>query len=197
MAAATVLLLLIIGVLVVSRSTTSTSSQPGLTTPSALTATGSLLPVGGKFPDFTLNTTDGKQFVLAKQRGSPVLLEYFAVWCPVCHAEAPTVDALDRAFVPNGVKSFKILANPYGPDYETKGDLRPANKSDIAWYTKTYKVTTPILIDPAFGNVNAVGVTHYPTFYILDKNGIIRYARAGEIPYAELAGALRAAGARG
>jgi cytochrome c biogenesis protein CcmG/thiol:disulfide interchange protein DsbE len=197
MVAVTVLLAVTIGVLVLSRGTTSTSSQAGITTPAALAPMGSLLPVGSTFPDFSLSTVAGKQYQLSGLRGSPVLLEYFAVWCPVCHAEAPTVNAIDQTFVPRGVHSFMILANPYGRDYESKGDQRPVNKGDITWYTDTYHITTPILIDPNFADVNVVGADHYPTFYVVDAKGIIRYARSGEIPYSELADALVAAGARG
>jgi hypothetical protein len=53
------------------------------------------------------------------------------------------------------------------------------------------------LIDPNFANVNRAGVKSYPTLYVIDPAGVIRYARSGEIPYGELASAINAAGLKG
>jgi thiol-disulfide isomerase/thioredoxin len=119
LAAATVVLVVVVAGLVASQATTSKSTLPGITTPQALSPTNTLLPVGSKTPDFNLATIDGHRYRLSSQRGSVVLLEYFAVWCPVCQAEAPTINAIDKHFAPRGLKSFSILSNPYGKDYET------------------------------------------------------------------------------
>jgi len=195
--AATIAIVVLVGGLVASQSSSSSSSSPGLTTPQALNPASSLLPVGSKAPNFDLSTTSGQHYQLSSQQGHVVLLEYFAVWCPVCQAEAPTMAQIDKHFQPLGLKSFSILSNPYGRYYESKGDMRPVNSGDVSWFKQTFAVNHPILIDPTFANVNHAGVSSYPTIYVIDGHGIIRYASSGEIPYSQLASSINAAGLKG
>src|SRR5690625_3513267 len=40
-------------------------------------------------PDFTLETLQGEMISLSDFRGEKVLLNFWASWCPPCHAEMP------------------------------------------------------------------------------------------------------------
>jgi peroxiredoxin len=172
--------------------TTSNSSLKGVADPSALNPATALLSTGSQAPDFTLNDTSGRSYHLAAQRGHPVLLEFFAVWCPVCHAEAPILAKITRAYVPRGVRVWSVLANPYGPNYETSGrsDLTLAQAADLQWFAQTYNVHHPQLIDPPFATVNRYGVGSYPGLYLLDKSGVIRLVHDGSLNYGVLSHAL-------
>ncbi|HEX8918126.1 MAG TPA: TlpA disulfide reductase family protein [Chloroflexota bacterium] len=170
------------------RTQATANSSGGLADPNALNAGGTLLQVGQKAPNFTLNDANGTSYSLAAQRGHPVLLEFFAVWCPVCHAEAPALARITRAYVPRGVRVWSILANPYGPDYDTSNrtDLTLATKSDLAWYASTFDVHHPQLVDPKFQTVNTYGINAYPGLYVVDSKGVISYASAGRKSYTSL-----------
>jgi peroxiredoxin len=148
--------------------------------------------VGTRAPNFTLRDVTGKPYSLHVYTGEPMVLEFFAVWCPVCHAEAPAMTRLTASYVPKGVHVWSILANGYGRDYETSGrtDLRPVDATDLSWYARTYNVHHPQLIDPTFDVTNEYGANSYPTIYILDSDGIIRYTNAGRVSYAALARSL-------
>jgi peroxiredoxin len=186
-----VLVAVIIGVLLASNS----PSGVGLVNANDLNPASSPLNVGTKAPNFTLKTTDGKSYSLSSFKGKPVLLEFFAVWCPHCQAEAKVLNQLDAAFRPKGLQTLAVLASPYGKNYDSSGgtDLSIVTKSDINWFTSNFQVTHPTLIDPTFATVNKYGASSYPTLYILDKNGIVRYADTGEQPYASMASVITAA----
>lgn len=174
-----------------TRSTTSESAT-GLTDAAALNPQPALIATGRPAPDFSLKDASGTTHRLSAQRGHPVLLEFFAVWCPVCHAEAPTIARLTREYEQRGVRVWSILANPYGPDYEVShySDLTPVQSQDLNWFATTYDVHHPQLIDPSFATVNAYGISKYPGMYLIDKRGVIRLATSGALRYGALAHAL-------
>ncbi|HLJ66260.1 MAG TPA: TlpA disulfide reductase family protein [Chloroflexota bacterium] len=177
---------------IVIHAITSTNStvqnKPGLTDPNALNPASSLLQVGQKAPDFTLKDVLGLKYNLASQRGHVVFLEFFAVWCPNCQAEAPTIERLANTYESRGVRVWTVLANPYGKDYDTSNrtDLRLADRGDLAWYARQFKATYPALVDPKFATVNQYGVNSYPGLYIIDKQGKVSFASMGVHTYAAL-----------
>jgi thiol-disulfide isomerase/thioredoxin len=48
---------------------------------------------GFRAPDFTLTTLDGETVTLSDLRGQPVLINFWATWCPPCRAEMPAIQA--------------------------------------------------------------------------------------------------------
>ena len=172
--------------------TTSTGRLKGLADPTTLNPARAMLSTGTPAPDFTLNDTNGRTYHLAAQRGHPVLIEFFAVWCPVCQAVAPTMAKITRAYVPRGVRVWSVLSNPYGPNYDASGrtDLTLAQSGDLHWFAQTYNVRHPQLIDPNFATVNRYGIGSYPGVYVVDSSGIIRLARGGNLGYGVLSRAL-------
>jgi len=153
------------------------------------------LAVGTKAPDFNLATVDGKHYSLAGLHGHPALVEYFAVWCPHCQHMAGILNGVEANYTSAGLQSVAIMASPYGKDFETSGqtDTRLGDKSDIAWFKSTFNVSQPLLIDPNFATVNAYNAFSYPTIYILDRNGVIRYVSQGDATAQQLAAGVNAA----
>jgi peroxiredoxin len=172
----------------------SQSSSAGLVSASDLNPGQQPLKVGTQAPNFTLSTLDNKKYQLSSLKGKPVLLEFFAVWCPHCQNEAPILNQLDQNFGPKGLQTLAILASPYGKNYDTSGgnDLSIVKSSDVTWFDQNFGVHHPTLIDPKFTTVNAYNASSYPTIYVLDKQGKIRYANSGDQTYASLASAITA-----
>jgi thiol-disulfide isomerase/thioredoxin len=191
----TVIVVAVIVVVALIVNNSNNSGGSGLTDPNALNPPQKLLAVGSKAPDFNLATVDGKHYTLSSQRGHPVLLEFFAVWCPHCQRMAPVINQLDKTYASQGLQTLQILANPYGRNYDSSGgsDTRLANAGDIRWFQQNFSVTHPILIDPKFVTVNKYGAYSYPTIYVVDRNGVIVSGTYGEVPQAQVAAAIQKA----
>ncbi len=191
----TVLVVLAIVAWAVYRSMSVAATPAALANPNALNPNPQLLPVGSVAPDFSLKDTSGTVHQLAAQRGHPVLLEFFAVWCPICQGEAPIMAQVTKDFTPKGVRVWSILSNPYARNYDNSGrtDLSLATLSDLSWFAKTFNVQHPQLIDPQFGTVNKYGITGYPGLYVIDPNGKIGYAADNHESYSTLAAQLNKA----
>lgn len=71
--------------------TTPATSSAGTSSP------GSAVPVP-EVLDFTATTVDGEAFAGETLAGRPVVLWFWAPWCPVCRSQAPTVRELSSSY---------------------------------------------------------------------------------------------------
>ncbi len=55
----------------------------------------------------TLSQPDGRPLALATLRGRPLLLNFWATWCPPCVREMPLLDAFDREH--GGPSGWRVL----------------------------------------------------------------------------------------
>lgn len=91
--------------------------------------------VGQPAPDFMLDTLDGSEVSLADYEGQPVLINFWASWCPPCRLEMP---ALVSAYETHKDKGFVILAIDL-----TFQDALP----DVEAFVKEFGMTFPVLLD--------------------------------------------------
>ena len=148
--------------------------------------TGDLLPAGTLAPGFTAQTPQGKTVTLRSLRGKPVLLEFFATWCPHCAAEAPHLQKLFTSL--GGAKRVAFLG------VDANGEDAP---SVYAWHVY-FGLGFPAVLDPSghavtfphHGHMGPISKSYrvgaYPTFYVLDRRGRVVWASDGEQPDALL-----------
>jgi peroxiredoxin len=112
--------------------------------------------------DFTLETVGGEPVSLRQFLGKkPVLLVFWATWCPECKAAIPAINALHGG--PAGEK-MQILALDYR---ETREKVAAAVTSRGIRY--------PVLLD-AHGQVaRAFGVVGIPTYILIGRDGTVAY----------------------
>lgn len=65
-------------------------------------------------PDLTLPSVDGTPRRLGEWRGRPLLINYWATWCPPCVAEMPVLDAFAAAQGDTGVAVVGIALDEVG-----------------------------------------------------------------------------------
>jgi len=190
-----ILVLLVVIVVAALLRQSSSNTGSGLADAKLLAPAQKPLSTGTVAPDFTLATVDGKKYTLSSDRGHPVLLEFFAIWCPHCQNMAPVIESVSSQFQSKGVHVLSVLANPYGRNYDSSGgsDLSLATAADMRWFQSNFAVQHPLLVDPKFTITNQYGAYSYPTLYVIDGKGIIRYSSYGEVPAATLSAALQKA----
>lgn len=146
-----------------------------------------LLTAGTQAPAIgPLPAADGNKYTLAQYQGSVIVLEFFATWCPNCQAETSVLTQIQHNDATAGVQVLSVTASDDGRHSESIPQATPISMGDVQWYTSTYHLNYPALLDTSLGAGNAYGVQGFPTIYIINKQGIITYAGEGQIPYDSL-----------
>jgi peroxiredoxin len=136
------------------------------------------LTIGKVAPEIEGEDIDGKTFKLSDYRGKVVVLTFSGNWCGPCRAEYPHErELVDR------LRAQRFVLLSVNTD-ETKETLRASIESgEITWRCWVDGGTEgPI--------TTTWGVGSFPTFYILDGKGVIRYKGARSLPLGDLVGAL-------
>ncbi len=120
-------------------------------------------------PELNLSALDGGRVNLADLRGRVVLVNFWAVWCPPCRKEMPSMERLSKLLAE---RPFTILASNAG---ETPEQIRP--------FLKEVPLTFPILLDQDSARMKAWRVFVLPTSFLVDKQGQIRYSLSGHIEW--------------
>ncbi|MFZ6028407.1 MAG: peroxiredoxin family protein [Chloroflexota bacterium] len=113
-------------------------------------------------PNFTLFNSGEKEFRLSDFRGRPVLINFWASWCPPCRAEMP---AMQRVYEEYEAQGFVILAVN-----AANQDSNPAAQA----FASELGLSFPILFDTdgEVGNLYRAGAL--PTSFFVDPQGIVQ-----------------------
>ena len=117
-------------------------------------------------PDFTLASTDGESVTLSSLRGRPVVINFWATWCPPCRAEMPD---LERLWLQNNPEGLVVL----GVNQGEREDI-------VVRYARDEVGTTfPLLLDTRLEVGALYGVRAFPTTYFVDSDGRIQDIKIG------------------
>ena len=121
-------------------------------------------------PELILKDLSHKLIDLKQLRGKVILVNFWASWCPPCVHEMPSMQRLQNRFF---TKGFTILGVNMAEEEKT-----------VRHFLKTkVDIQFPVLFDSEGLALKRWGVFAFPTSYIIDKKGKIRYAIFGGVDW--------------
>lgn len=112
-------------------------------------------------PDYALVDARGSDHELAESLGRVTLVNFWATWCPPCVHEIPSMNRLAAAY---DEREFAIVSINFREEPE-----------HILQFMREVAVDFPVLMDEDGQVSREWGVFAFPSSFILDRQGRIRY----------------------
>ena len=126
---------------------------------------GALLAPGQPAPQLTLPGPGGQVVSLSSLKGHPVLVDFWASWCPPCRTSIPALDAIYREFHGRGLEVLAINVDE--------------NRKDADGFLSGHAYQMPLIFDSAGQSPRTAGVYGMPTSFLVDRAGMIRFVHRG------------------
>jgi peroxiredoxin/Spy/CpxP family protein refolding chaperone len=120
-------------------------------------------------PDAWINTGPLRP---ADLRGHVVVVHFYTFGCGNCQHNYPAYKAWIETFVPKGM----IMVGIHTPETKGEHDIEKVKAN-----ARDHGLTFPILVDNGKKNWNAWGNSMWPSVYLVDKRGYVRYRWYGEL----------------
>ncbi len=118
------------------------------------------LEIGAKAPDFTLETLEGEEITLSEV-GKPVMLNFWASWCPPCKAEMPHM----VNFYESRSDDVEIIA--------VNMMHQESSVEDMKAFHDDYQLNFPVPFDEDGTVTGMYQVKSIPTSYFVNAEGYI------------------------
>jgi peroxiredoxin len=117
-------------------------------------------------PDFSFTSAQGEYFALDDLKGKVVLLDFWGTWCPPCVASVPDLRNLYKRYA--NEPSFVFIS------ISSDGD-------EGVWrqFTEKNKMIWPQYRDQDRRILRAFGVHAFPSYILIDHEGIVRRMQTG------------------
>jgi thiol-disulfide isomerase/thioredoxin len=122
-------------------------------------------------PDFSFTTHQNQDLSNAALRGKVVLMDFWGTWCPPCRESIPMLRNLNKKYAG---KPFQLVSVSSDDDEDVWKTYIQAEHMDWSQY-----------IDLQGDVLHSFKVESFPTFVVLDKDGVIRFRQSGEGPTTE------------
>ncbi len=124
-----------------------------------------LLETGTLPPEFSLLLPDGRHVSVSDLKGRPVLINFWATWCPPCRAEMPELLQAARDYPDLVMLAVNVSEAP----------------GDVSKFAEQFRMDVPVVIDPTGTISDRYNITGLPTSVFLDPDGTIASVRPGAI----------------
>lgn len=116
-------------------------------------------------PDFSFTTRENQSVSNTSLRGKVVLLDFWGTWCPPCRESVPILRNLNKKYAG---KPFQLIGVSSDDDEDLWKTFIAEQHMDWSEY-----------IDLPGNVLQAFQVESFPTYIVLDKDGVIRFRQSG------------------
>jgi thiol-disulfide isomerase/thioredoxin len=109
---------------------------------------------------------EGNPVALSEYAGKPMLINFWATWCPPCLEEMPLLQTYAERYA----EEMTILAINAGE-----------NESLVRAYVAEHELELIILLDPSDSAIKHFRVYGFPTTLFYDKEGVLQSTHIGEL----------------
>jgi tetratricopeptide (TPR) repeat protein len=117
-------------------------------------------------PEFSITTADGEYLTLGDLRGKVILLDFWGTWCAPCVAAVPSLRSLRKRF--ENEPAFVMIGISSDSEKETWRTFIANNR--MAW---------PQFLDRDRRVQRAFAVRAFPTYIVIDHEGIMQFRTSG------------------
>ena len=130
----------------------------------------------GKFaeriaPNFSAKDLSGKSIELSSFKGKPILLNFWATWCPYCREERQYLNSFYKEYKDKGIVVISVSTDR-SPDL-------------VRAYLKKVPMNFIILHDTSRQAARAYGVSSLPTSFLIDRDGLIKQRFLGVVNWTD------------
>ena len=139
--------------------------------------------LGRKAPEITSSAwINSGPKSLQDLRGKVVLVEFWTFGCINCRNVEPQIKKWHQSYENGGL----VVIGVHSPEFAYEKDIGAVKR-----YVKEKNIRYTVVIDNDFDIWDRYGNHYWPAIYLIDKQGVIRYIRAGEGGYAETEGMIQ------
>jgi peroxiredoxin len=119
-----------------------------------------------------LGIKGGRAFSLSEISAKLIVVEFFSIFCPKCHQNAPVANQLYKS-----IKKDKELSK----NIKMIGIGLASKSKEVAFYKQKFKVEFPLFPDPQKKVKTKSKVKHVPLTIVIDKTGKVLMIHLGVI----------------
>src|SRR5215475_8557328 len=109
-------------------------------------------------------------------RGRVVLIEFWTFGCYNCRNTLPSIKTWDARYRDQGLTIIGV----HTPEFDSERNL-----DNLRGEVAALNIKYPVVADNDYATWKAYGVEAWPTLFVVDKEGRIRWTHVGEGAYAE------------
>jgi thiol-disulfide isomerase/thioredoxin len=129
---------------------------------------------GAPPPDFQIQTRQGP-LSLSQLRGKPVVINFWASWCPPCTDELPYFERIKAVYG----ERVRIITVDWNED-----------PNAAAQYLRSQHLDLPVVSDRQSKIYAAYSLSEVPDTVVLDASGNVSYVSVGGLSWSELTAAV-------
>lgn len=124
------------------------------------------MPEAPQAPAFELNGPDGESYRLSDFHGQPLIINFWATWCPPCRAEMPAMQRAWEQLQPDGIGVIAINVGE-GAD-------------EVKAFIEQVPVSFPLPLDTDSKVTQRWPLRGLPTTFVMAPDGRLVYKATGE-----------------